>query len=105
MNHQGGQPVGSRLESRKKGGEWLLKSTGIVRRVDETGRFVVPIELRHVYGIDHLTPLEIFTDGEHIVLRKYHPMCLFCGSSGEVTVFRGKTICLPCQTTLSQVGT
>lgn len=84
----------------------MLKSTGIVRRVDEMGRFVLPAELRQVYGIDHLTPLEIFTDGEQIVLRKYLPMCLFCGSSsGEVMVFRGKAICLLCRTTLSQAGT
>jgi transcriptional pleiotropic regulator of transition state genes len=83
----------------------LLKSTGIVRRVDEVGRFVLPVELRQVYGIDPRTQLEIFTDGEQIVLRKYQPLCIFCGHSGEVMAFHGKTICFTCQARLSQAGT
>jgi transcriptional pleiotropic regulator of transition state genes len=81
----------------------LLKSTGIVRRVDELGRVVIPVELRRVYGIDERDPLEIFTQGDQIVLRKYQPMCVFCGQEVGVVGFQGKVVCGPCRSGLSQV--
>ncbi|MED1466815.1 AbrB/MazE/SpoVT family DNA-binding domain-containing protein [Bacillus salipaludis] len=61
-----------------------MKSTGIVRKVDELGRIVVPIELRRTLGIDLKDPVEIFVDGEQIILKKYSPN-MACMLTGEVT--------------------
>jgi transcriptional pleiotropic regulator of transition state genes len=81
-----------------------LKSTGIVRRVDELGRVVLPIELRRTLNISDRDSLEIYVDGEKIVLRKYEPACIFCGSLEGVGPFRGKNICNECLSQLrSQV--
>jgi transcriptional pleiotropic regulator of transition state genes len=61
-----------------------LKSTGIVRKVDELGRIVVPIELRRTLDIELKDPVEIFVDGEQIILKKYSPN-MACKLTGEVT--------------------
>ena len=61
-----------------------MKSTGIVRKVDELGRIVVPIELRRSLNIDLKDPVEIFVDGEQIILKKYSPN-MACMLTGEVT--------------------
>lgn len=74
----------------------LLKSTGIVRKVDELGRVVIPIELRRTLGISEKDALEIYVDGERIILKKYEPACIFCGNAEKVTHFRGKIICSDC---------
>ncbi|MFF5818488.1 AbrB/MazE/SpoVT family DNA-binding domain-containing protein [Lysinibacillus capsici] len=50
-----------------------MKSTGIVRSVDNLGRIVIPAELRNVLGIDKQDPLEIFINGDQIILQKYQP--------------------------------
>ena len=73
-----------------------MKFTGIVRKVDELGRIVLPIELRRSLGIDEKDALEIYVDGTSVVLRKYAPACVFCGDAGEVTAFKGKNICPKC---------
>lgn len=73
-----------------------MKSTGIVRRVDELGRIVLPIELRRTLDIGEKDALEIFVEGSTIVLKKYRPTCVFCDSSRDVFVFRGKNICPKC---------
>ncbi|WP_410515237.1 AbrB/MazE/SpoVT family DNA-binding domain-containing protein [Paenibacillus sp. BR2-3] len=70
----------------------MMKATGIVRKVDELGRIVIPIELRRTMGIDIKDPLEIFVDGEKIILRKYEPTCIFSGSSENLINFKGKMI-------------
>ena len=70
-----------------------MKSTGIVRRVDELGRVVLPIELRRTLRIEDKDSLEIYVDGEMIVLRKYEPACIFCGNAENIETFRGKNIC------------
>ncbi|MCL6602748.1 MAG: AbrB/MazE/SpoVT family DNA-binding domain-containing protein [Paenibacillus sp.] len=69
-----------------------VKATGIVRKVDELGRIVIPIELRRTMGIDIKDPLEIFVDGEKIILRKYEPTCIFSGSAENLINFKGKMI-------------
>ena len=61
-----------------------MKSTGIVRKVDELGRVVLPIELRRTLNISYKDSLEIFTDNNMVVLRKYEPSCIFCGSATNV---------------------
>lgn len=93
----------TQTQSIQKGGEWLIKATGIVRRVDDLGRIVLPVELRRTYGIEERDALEIFTQGDQIVLRKYQPLCLFCGSGSDVTVFQGKTVCGHCRASIGQV--
>lgn len=73
-----------------------MKSTGIVRKVDELGRIVLPIELRRTLDIAEKDSLEIYTDGTSIVLKKYQPSCVFCDESKEIRVFRGKNVCTKC---------
>ena len=73
-----------------------MKSTGIVRKVDELGRIVLPIEMRRTLDISEKDALEIFADGENIVLRKYQPACIFCDNAKNITNFKGKNICSDC---------
>ncbi|MBR5235972.1 MAG: AbrB/MazE/SpoVT family DNA-binding domain-containing protein [Clostridia bacterium] len=73
-----------------------MKSTGIVRKVDELGRIVLPIELRRTLDIAEKDALEIYVDGDTIVLRKYEPACIFCGNSNDVFLFKGRNICPAC---------
>lgn len=73
-----------------------MKSTGIVRKVDELGRVVLPIELRRTMDIAERDPLEIFVDGNTIILKKYEPACVFCGNAKDIKVHKGKNICQDC---------
>ena len=73
-----------------------MKSTGIVRRVDELGRVVIPIELRRTLDIAEKDALEIYVDGEQIILKKYEPACIFCGQAKDVIQYKGKNICTKC---------
>lgn len=73
-----------------------MKSTGIVRKVDELGRVVLPIELRRTLNIAEKDALEIFVDGHNIILKKYEPACIFCGNAKDVTVHKNKNICAEC---------
>lgn len=74
----------------------MLKSTGIVRKVDELGRVVIPIELRRTLGIDVKDSLEIYVDNERIILKKYEPACLFCGNADNVKHYKGRIVCEEC---------
>ncbi len=78
-----------------------MKSTGIVRRVDELGRVVIPIEIRNKFGIAEKDPIEIYVDGSNIVLKKYEQNCIFCGSSKDLAEYKGKPICSKC---ISQIS-
>ncbi|MBE6934892.1 MAG: AbrB/MazE/SpoVT family DNA-binding domain-containing protein [Ruminococcaceae bacterium] len=74
-----------------------MKSTGIVRKVDELGRIVLPIELRRTLDIAERDQLEIYIEGnDTIVLKKYQPTCVFCGSAVDVHHYKGKCICTDC---------
>jgi transcriptional pleiotropic regulator of transition state genes len=79
-----------------------VKSTGIVRKVDELGRVVIPIELRRTLGINEKDSLEIYVDGERIILKKYEPACIFCGNADDVINYQGKNICQDCLKLLAQ---
>ena len=81
-----------------------MKATGIVRKVDELGRVVIPIELRRTLGIAERDALEIYTDEDRIVLRKYVPTCtcIFCGRADDVAPFKGRNICQRCAKELRQ---
>ncbi len=73
-----------------------MKSTGIIRRVDELGRIVIPIELRNKLKIAEKDPIEIYVDGSSIVLKKLEETCVFCGSTKNVTKYKDKLICDKC---------
>lgn len=73
-----------------------IKATGIVRKVDELGRIVLPIELRRTLDIGEKDAIEIYVEGSSIVLKKYQPSCIFCGEPKKVTLFKGKNICPKC---------
>ena len=73
-----------------------MKATGIVRKIDELGRIVLPIETRNVMNIKTKDSLEIYTDDDRIVLRKYEPACMFCGSADDTTRYSGRLICKEC---------
>ena len=73
-----------------------MKSTGVTRQVDELGRFVLPIEIRRALNINVKDTLEIFTDGDRIILQKYQPACIFCNNVDDVVFYNGKRICVEC---------
>lgn len=73
-----------------------MKSTGIIRKVDELGRIVLPIELRRVLDIAERDELEIFTENDQIILQKYQTSCTFCGATHELTLYKGKHVCETC---------
>ncbi len=81
-----------------------MKSTGIVRKVDELGRIVLPIELRRTLDIDVRDPLEIYIEGnDTIILKKYQPTCVFCGESTSIHSFKGKNVCENCAKALAEL--
>ena len=69
-----------------------MKSTGIIRRVDELGRVVIPIEIRNKFGIAEKDPIEIYVDGSNIVLKKYEESCIFCGNTKNLSEYKNKLI-------------
>ncbi|SKC83715.1 AbrB/MazE/SpoVT family DNA-binding domain-containing protein [Maledivibacter halophilus] len=73
-----------------------MKSTGIVRKVDELGRIVIPKELRKTFNIGEKDALEIFVDGSQIILKKYEPACIFCGQAKDNINYKGRNICPDC---------
>ena len=73
-----------------------MKSTGVVRKVDELGRIVLPIEIRKTLDIKQKDAIEIFIDQDKIVLQKYQPACVFCSNADDIVYFNGKRICSAC---------
>ncbi|MEC0234434.1 AbrB/MazE/SpoVT family DNA-binding domain-containing protein [Paenibacillus kribbensis] len=73
-----------------------MKSTGIVRRIDELGRVVIPKGLRADMGVEQGDPLEIFVNGDMVIFRKYSPGCYLCRSEDDLHTFHGKQICTDC---------
>lgn len=78
-----------------------MKSTGIVRKVDELGRIVLPIELRRTLDIEVKDSLEIYVDGSQIILKKYEPACIFCSNAKDIISYKGKNVCRSCLSELS----
>ena len=79
-----------------------MKSTGIVRPVDELGRIVLPKELRINMDINNKgDSVEIFIDDDKIILKKYHPACIFCSNADDVVYLNGKLVCRKCIKELS----
>ncbi|ADQ15730.1 AbrB/MazE/SpoVT family DNA-binding domain-containing protein [Halanaerobium hydrogeniformans] len=74
----------------------LSKTIGIVRKIDNLGRVVIPKELRKAKNINSGDPMEIFIEGDKIILRKYEPACIFCGSADDNFEYEGKSVCKEC---------
>ncbi len=83
-------------------GEKKMKSTGVVRKVDELGRIVLPIEIRKILDINQKDAIEIFTDENRIILQKYQPACTFCSNASDIVYFNGKRVCVSCIEKLKQ---
>lgn len=79
-----------------------MKSTGIIRRVDELGRVVIPIEIRNQFDIIEKDPIEIYVDGSSIILKKFEPNCIFCGNNQDLLSYHDKLICTECA---NKIGT
>ena len=80
-----------------------MKSTGITRAIDGLGRFVVPKELRDSFQLGEKDQLEIFTEGDRIILQKYVPGCIFCGEIDNVVLFEHKRVCTACLENLKKL--
>ena len=80
-----------------------MKATGIVRKIDELGRVVLPIDIRRERGIEPKDGLEIYVDGEFIIVQKYQPRCVFCGGTEEIGEFMGKLVCRACEAEIGSV--
>ena len=77
-----------------------MKSTGIVRRIDELRRVVLPVELRRSMGIEQKDSIEILVNGGKIIFRKYKPAFVFCGGTTDVQHFQRKVFCRECTTAI-----
>jgi transcriptional pleiotropic regulator of transition state genes len=73
-----------------------MKALYIIRKVDELGRVVLPMELRRDLGISERDALEFFVEDDKIILKKYEPACMFCRNVIDVVVFEGRNICRKC---------
>ena len=80
-----------------------MKSTGIVRKVDDRGRIVLPIERRRTLDIEEKDALEIYVEGSSVILKKYKPSCIFCDTTKDIVVFKGKNICPKCLKELKEL--
>ena len=79
-----------------------MKSVGIVRKIDELGRIVLPIELRRTLDLKEKDSVEITAEGESVVLRKYQPNCIFCENSKDLVEYKGKLVCAKCVAALAE---
>lgn len=82
-----------------------MKSTGIVRKLDELGRVVIPKEIRNKLDIEEKDPIEIYLDGSSIILRKFETGCIFCNNSKDLVTFKDKLICQKCLLKISEINT
>ena len=80
-----------------------MKSTGIIRKVDDLGRIVLPIEIRRTLDIAERDELEIYMENDQIILRKYEPACLFCGADRKLVNYSSKNICRECVRKMAQL--
>jgi transcriptional pleiotropic regulator of transition state genes len=77
-------------------GAAAMSDTGIVRRVDDLGRIVIPMELRRTLGIHVKDPISISVEGERIILEKYRESCVICGSEDDIRTFKDRPVCAGC---------
>ena len=80
-----------------------MKSTGMVRKIDELGRIVMPAEIRQTLGLQVRDAMEIFIDGDRVILQKYQPSCIFCANADDLVYYEGKRICPECLSKLKNL--
>ena len=80
-----------------------MKSTGVIRRVDELGRVVIPKEIRNGLEIEEKDPLEIYVEGEKIILKKHTTSCIFCNSNKNLNDYKDKVVCLNCMSEIAKL--
>ncbi len=80
-----------------------MKSTGIVRKVDELGRIVLPVEIRRRLDIGERDELEVYLDDDKVVLKKYEPSCVFCASTCSLVNYHGRNVCMECIHRLNEI--
>lgn len=80
-----------------------MQPTGIVRKLDDLGRIVIPKSMRKARGMVVGDPIEFYVNGDDIILRKYVPGCIFCGGTERITMFRDKRVCQQCKDGIGQV--
>jgi len=77
-----------------------MKNTVIITKVDESGRLQIPIKMRKAFGINNDgindSRVEILTEGDSIIIKKFIPHCLFCDSSDNLVFYEDKKICKAC---------
>ncbi|MBQ8914872.1 MAG: AbrB/MazE/SpoVT family DNA-binding domain-containing protein [Clostridia bacterium] len=73
-----------------------MKSLGMVRKIDELGRIVLPIEIRKMMDLSPGNGVEIFSDKDRIILQKYAPSCIFCGEADNIVIYKDKRVCKAC---------
>lgn len=81
-----------------------MKATGIIRRVDELGRVVIPIEIRNQFDIVEKDQIEVYVDDSSIILKKYEPNCIFCGSTKKIVTYSDKLICSKCAEKINKLA-
>ncbi len=79
-----------------------MKTTGIIRKIDDLGRIVLPIELRKKMGIGQHDSIEIYVDGDKVILKKHETECIFCGAHKDLSEYKGKSVCATCKRNLSE---
>lgn len=79
-----------------------MKYTGVVRRIDDLGRIVLPVELRRTMELENGDSLEIFVEDNKIILKKYQPACIFCGNVADISVYKGRNVCSSCAKEISR---
>ena len=80
-----------------------MKATGLVRRIDELGRIILPAEIRKQLDIKGRDSIEFFWYDNHLVLGKHEPVCTFCGGTDGIITFAGKNICKECRAKISKL--
>lgn len=81
-----------------------MVSTGMIRPVDKMGRIVIPMEIRRQLKIEsNVDSLEIYMEGESIILRKYQPACIFCDNLSDVVEYEGRMVCTSCIEKMNQL--
>ena len=81
-----------------------MRSLGITRKVDSLGRIVIPSELRKKFNIDIDDELEIFTENDRIILKKYEPSCTFCGGTDGLVNYNDRTVCSHCAKAIAELA-
>ncbi len=81
-----------------------MKATGIVRRIDDLGRIVLPKELRRQLDMDDHAEVEIYTEEDCVILKKHAPTCIFCGAGEALLEYRGHNVCQSCRKALAEAA-